>query len=235
VRRQARTMGNSDVKEVERPLPDFKKIGWWPNEIIPHSKNLGGLFLSSIPNSKDCLSLLRSMNIFYILDLTKSTSIPPGSLYTNNNEFYPLNLQCDDCQDFIITDYFERSFSFIEEGRKSKKGVLVHCEAGISRSPVVVVGYLLSIRFSPTLEECFNHTKQCRSLVAPNFGFAKQLALWEKNELKLPHISDFYFVYILETHGLDEKFTPDQLRKATEQKNDNVMEGLLVLLNSEED
>ena len=38
----------------------------------------------------------------------------------------------------------EAAFGFIEEARQKGAGILVHCVSGISRSPTIVIAYLMS-------------------------------------------------------------------------------------------
>lgn len=62
--------------------------------------------------------------------------------------------------------------------RHSGGKVLVHCEAGISRSPTICMAYLMKTKLF-RLEEAFEYIKQRRSLVSPNFSFMGQLLHYE--------------------------------------------------------
>lgn len=48
-----------------------------------------------------------------------------------------------DSRTINLLDYFEEMNNFIHEGRKSGGRVLVHCEAGMSRSATAIIGYIL--------------------------------------------------------------------------------------------
>ena len=72
-----------------------------------------------------------------------------------------------------ITDYFVESFKFIDEGRK-QGCVLVHCNAGISRSASIVIGYLMS-RENMEFQQAYDHVKVKRPATRPNDGFLRQL------------------------------------------------------------
>lgn len=63
-------------------------------------------------------------------------------------------------------------------GARRTGAVLVHCEAGISRSAATVIAYLVRYR-DFTLEEAFALVKARRSIVSPNHGFVQQLLSFE--------------------------------------------------------
>ena len=57
--------------------------------------------------------------------------------------------------------------------------VLVHCNAGVSRSAAVVIAYLMYIK-SWTYLEAFDFLKTKRPCIKPNDGFIKQLLKYEE-------------------------------------------------------
>lgn len=56
----------------------------------------------------------------------------------------------------------------------SEEIVLVHCNAGVSRAPAVVIGYLMMVR-KLSFWEAYDSVKSRRPCVSPNAGFVKQL------------------------------------------------------------
>lgn len=60
-----------------------------------------------------------------------------------------------------------------------KKGVLVHCLAGISRSVTVMLAYLMAHR-QLTLNEAYNMVLKRKANIDPNFHFMQQLHSFEK-------------------------------------------------------
>ena len=56
--------------------------------------------------------------------------------------------------------------------------VLVHCQAGISRSSTIVIAYLMKKK-GISLETAFRETKKIRSIVEPNILFYSQLYEFE--------------------------------------------------------
>ena len=57
--------------------------------------------------------------------------------------------------------------------------IFVHCMAGISRSATSVICYLMK-KYSWSLAKTTSFVKSRRSVICPNFGFARQLQEWEK-------------------------------------------------------
>jgi len=57
--------------------------------------------------------------------------------------------------------------------------VLVHCQAGVSRSPTLVMAYLMA-RYGRSMMETFQLVKHRRPIVAPNFNFLGQLLEFEE-------------------------------------------------------
>ena len=69
------------------------------------------------------------------------------------------------------------AIEFIDAALESTKGagrILVHCSAGVSRSPTIVVGYLMKKR-GMTLKEALGQVVRARPQVSPNSGFLRQL------------------------------------------------------------
>ena len=59
-----------------------------------------------------------------------------------------------------------------------KNVVLVHCLAGMSRSATIVCAYLLATT-SMNTQETISFVRSKRSIIQPNYGFEKQLRVWE--------------------------------------------------------
>ncbi|EFJ31072.1 hypothetical protein SELMODRAFT_27558, partial [Selaginella moellendorffii] len=73
-----------------------------------------------------------------------------------------------------ITQYFEPAFEFIEEAKRAKARVLVHCGAGASRSVTLCAYYLMRVQHWG-VDETIKFLKEQRKEVDPNPGFIKQL------------------------------------------------------------
>ena len=83
-----------------------------------------------------------------------------------------LNCKCD----FNVSFYF---YLFAESVRKRGGKVLVHCQAGVSRSATIVTAYIMKHSILSMLE-AYKYVKSRRSIVAPNFNFMGQLLELEK-------------------------------------------------------
>lgn len=77
-----------------------------------------------------------------------------------------------------IIQHFEEAHEFINQDV-----TVVHCFAGISRSPTIVIAYLMK-EFNMTRDAALQFCQEKRSIVNPNFGFRKQLLEYEK-QLKI--------------------------------------------------
>jgi protein-tyrosine phosphatase len=83
-------------------------------------------------------------------------------------------LVIDDDQDERISEHFFKVHSIIKEALIDNKNVVVHCAAGMSRSPTLVIAYLM-IENRWGFEETINFVRKKRPIVEPNIGFVKQL------------------------------------------------------------
>jgi atypical dual specificity phosphatase len=122
------------------------------------------------------LSLLKEKKITHILNLT--TNVP--------NKFEPdivyKKIIMFDTESQNIRQHFDESFQFIDESLRNKNNaVLVHCNAGISRSSSFVIAYLIQKKLFKSYKDALAHVRKCRPIVAPNKGFEKQLIKLEKS------------------------------------------------------
>lgn len=69
--------------------------------------------------------------------------------------------------------------SFADTVRENHGKVLVHCQAGVSRSATICLAYLMYTA-KVGLETAFEHIKSRRSVISPNLNFMRQLENYEK-------------------------------------------------------
>lgn len=67
---------------------------------------------------------------------------------------------------------------FAEEVENDGGRVLIHCQAGVSRSSTIAIAYVM-VKLSMTMLEAFHFVKSKRPIVAPNFNFMGQLLDFE--------------------------------------------------------
>lgn len=80
----------------------------------------------------------------------------------------------DDDKTQRIGSYFEPVHALIRSALQRGSTVLVHCAAGISRSPTLIAAYLMLER-NWTCAEALHYIGQRRIDIQPNEGFVQQL------------------------------------------------------------
>jgi len=129
------------------------------------------IFLSSglIASEKQ---VLLNLNIRYILNVTTEEPNRFESDKELNITYMVCPIEDHVCQD--ITEVFEPCFLFIEKAVTSNSKILVHCHQGISRSPAIVIGYLMTTK-NMSYDEAYKLIKEARDIAQPNEGFVRQL------------------------------------------------------------
>ena len=102
------------------------------------------------------------------------------------NEFKYKILYIDDAIDENILSWLKEAFEFIDS---SINNIYIHCAMGISRSPTIVISYLM-YKKKMKYEEAYNFVKEKRKVISPNSGFQEQLkkfeTILEENNYILP-------------------------------------------------
>lgn len=138
----------------------------------PMTHIIDGLYVGSESNAKN-LDELYSEQIRCIVNVT--SHVP---LY-HSGQFRYCQLPADDTQKQSILEYFDQAYTFIDQAIKNNEKVLVHCVAGISRSPAIVIGFLM--RYAKmNMNDAYDFVKRKRSIVSPNLNFMGQLLEYEK-------------------------------------------------------
>ncbi|KAJ3588951.1 hypothetical protein NHX12_009804 [Muraenolepis orangiensis] len=131
------------------------------------------LFLGNERDAQD-LDLLLRLNVAFVVNVT--THLPLYHLTTGRVRYKRLPATDNSKQD--LRRYFEEVFEFIEEARQTGRGVLVHCQAGVSRSATVVIAYLMKHTLM-TMTDAYKYVRGRRPVVSPNLNFMGQLLEFE--------------------------------------------------------
>ncbi|XP_009986343.1 PREDICTED: dual specificity protein phosphatase 5, partial [Tauraco erythrolophus] len=154
-------------KQSANHKPAYDQGG--PVEILPF------LYLGSAYHASKC-EFLANLHITALLNVSRKSSESFKEQYCY--KWIPV----EDSHTADISSHFQEAIDFINYVRRTGGKILVHCEAGISRSPTICMAYLMKTK-KLHLEEAFDYIKQRRSLISPNFGFMGQLLQYESEIL----------------------------------------------------
>ena len=156
---------NGEKKEIEKGLPFIvdTKPDLQVANIIP------GLYLSSQDPALN-FDILKEHSINHVLSI--GIEIP---VHYEGIRYHFVELL-----DLPESDIFESVNTCIDIIHNFRKeNILVHCNAGISRSPTIVISYLMTLE-KMSFNEAFEKVKKARNRIKPNEGFLKQLKMFEK-------------------------------------------------------
>ncbi|KRX02944.1 hypothetical protein PPERSA_09066 [Pseudocohnilembus persalinus] len=86
-----------------------------------------------------------------------------------------------------VLDQIKESNSYIQEAENEQKNILVHCFQGKSRSCTLIIAYMMQ-RYKMKRDEALDIIRKYRPNASPNFGFMKQLLVYEKQLLQSEQI-----------------------------------------------
>jgi len=135
-----------------------------------------GIYIGPIQQAYKKEELLQA-NITHIINLSNMD-------YFTYDNFTYLNISVMDNKYSDISTYFDTTNEFINSCLKnnSNKNILVHCYAGKSRSPTIIIAYLIKYQ-KMTLNECYDLLNKKVEFLSINSGFMDQLKRYE-SELK---------------------------------------------------
>lgn len=160
----------ADVHNSANPLP----LGFIPD--TQPDLAVGQVYENLIFGSQDVAadrSLLMEHGVTHVLNL--ASGVP--NFYPN--EFIYQNWDLLDVPEApLLGEHLTEACAFIDSGRSSGC-VLVHCNAGVSRSAAVVVAYLMRSH-GWSYSAAFEFVRHKRPRARPNRGFVQQLMVLEK-------------------------------------------------------
>jgi hypothetical protein len=134
-----------------------------------------------------CFLQLLSRKVTHVVSITNDDVVIPGKNLKH------LHIRLEDNGESDLLGNFETIFGFMIEAVSTEGAVLVHCEAGISRSATTVIAYLVKYH-NMSLEDAFQHVKERRRIINPNTGFVEQLRMFETNIRTVLPSDPFSFV-----------------------------------------
>ncbi|KAI9593770.1 dual specificity protein phosphatase 12 [Syncephalis fuscata] len=88
-----------------------------------------------------------------------------------------LNIEVQDLEQDNLLQHFNTACTFIQDALEGGQGVLVHCQAGVSRSAAVVIAYIMKME-QMSYEQALVYVQATRSCILPNNGFRDQCKLF---------------------------------------------------------
>jgi tetratricopeptide (TPR) repeat protein len=132
-----------------------------------------GLYIGSMSAASN-LDGLKQNNITHVLNV--ASEVP--NYFENSSEIkikYAHENLLDTCDsDILQNDQLEKCIGFITNAIESGGCVLVHCQAGMSRSGAMVVAYLMKSQ-NLTYDDAVAKARSIRPCVCPNIGFERQI------------------------------------------------------------
>ncbi|KPI86676.1 Dual specificity phosphatase-like protein [Leptomonas seymouri] len=171
-----------DLKAVEEAQPSFLEEERVCNaaQCFPLSEITP---LLCVGTWKDAANpkLLRHLGITYVLNVARELdpAAEANVIARNKNIIYE-SIPMSDCHSQDVGAHLRQAFEFIERARAAKSRVLVHCRRGISRSPAIVVGYLMASEHR-SYEEALRFVTERRSCVSLNLAFQERLSEFVPN------------------------------------------------------
>ena len=135
----------------------------------PMSQITSNIYLGNLFDAQNIQKLLK-LGIKKVLSLITDTQ-----LLKYPDEIEHKLIKIEDFPKENIIQYFYECLLFIDDNKK----ILVHCYAGLSRSATIVVAYIMWKNQLDFLE-AIKLVEQIRPNINPNFGFVKQLKMFEK-------------------------------------------------------
>ncbi|KAJ7617370.1 protein-tyrosine phosphatase-like protein [Roridomyces roridus] len=135
----------------------------------------GGLYLGSLSAVND-FPLLRAHGITHLVQALEAPWAPPCR---KEDGFVAYNIDIRDKESTDLRPHLEAACQYIERALRRGEGVLVHCQQGVSRSPSIVIAYLIR-NHAMSYDAALSFVKRKRACAKPNPGFARALMEWEQ-------------------------------------------------------
>lgn len=157
-----------DPGTIANTFSDFAAPGErrYATEIVPGKIYLGGLSEASNPEYLGAHKITAIITVML-------TPLPEDYIKTVGVNY--LHIEVADLVTTNLAQHFEKCIEFIG----NEQTVLIHCQAGVSRSSAVCAAYLIH-KNCWSAKEAIGFLESRRKCVAPNFSFLGQLAMFEQ-------------------------------------------------------
>lgn len=132
-----------------------------------------GLYFSNYQSACEAC-ILHQHSITHIINCA-----PVSCLNKNYPGITYISVMLQDIAEFDLIGCLNALLPQIQELREQKAQVLVHCNAGRSRAPAVIAGYMITRQHRP-LSEIMELLKRLNSKIDINIGFLMQLESLDK-------------------------------------------------------
>ncbi|KAJ7247047.1 protein-tyrosine phosphatase-like protein [Mycena rebaudengoi] len=134
----------------------------------------GALYLGSLSAVNDH-PLLRAHGIVHLVQAIEAPWAPPCR---QEDGFVSYSIDIRDKESVDLRPHLEAACVYIERALRRGESVLVHCQQGVSRSPSIVIAYLIR-NHAMSYEAALSFVRRKRACIKPNPGFARALVEWE--------------------------------------------------------
>lgn len=149
-------------------------------ETVPQRVTADGIFLGSGASARN-FAVLRKLGITHILN----ASFAVAAHSTDPDSFTYLNMNLKDTPDEAIDRAFPLAHAFINDALAAGGSILIHCQAGVSRSVTLLCSYLMK-RDGLSAATALSTIRAVRPHVEPLSHFISRLQIYE-NVLREEH------------------------------------------------
>ncbi|KAI0266544.1 hypothetical protein BC834DRAFT_875062 [Gloeopeniophorella convolvens] len=146
------------------------------DEVHHMDQALPGLWIGDLYSAKDT-ETLKTNNIHSVLTVMRGK-------FSIHQTFFQRQILLDDVEDADVLQHLIPSITFIQAELDKGRGVLVHCQAGMSRSATIVAAYIM---YSQNIDvnAAIDLIRKVRPGISPNEGFMAQLEIFHQASFKV--------------------------------------------------
>ncbi|KAG7175569.1 Dual specificity protein phosphatase 14-like 2 [Homarus americanus] len=164
-------MVNPCSRGVERKQPTTEKQKHGTGRAGQVSVIMEGLYLSGARAVRQ--ARLRDLGVTCVVNSTVELPLVPL------DDVEVVLVRVSDAPSSDLAAHLDAITDKIDDVRGSGRRVLVHCVAGVSRSPAIILAYLVKYA-DMSLRQAFLHVRSVRPNIRPNAGFFSQLIEFER-------------------------------------------------------